>query len=389
MTTVQEEAIPYIVSDVKKKEVIENDAQTIEQDSSDIQKKFPYDPTKADIDIREDKVSIYEYMRRYKRGILKIDPDYQRNLVWSSLQKSRFIESIMLNFPLPPIYLNQQIDGKFVIIDGLQRTTTLNQFINNEFPLVGLKTLPDWNNHYFKDMLDYQAKIEDKQLQLYILKPSVPISVVYELFDRINTGGTALNRQEVRNCIFEGEATRLLKELAENPDYGFRQAIDNGVSPTRMKDREIILRYLSFKIFDYEKDYDGDLSDFLERAMSKINNFSEDEINNLKADFHRVMRWTYLFFGNNNFRFPILSNETGAAQSRGFINTSMFESISYFFSKQSDEFLEKNKTKIISNYNHVLLNSNTYIDAVRSATGSKLKVANRFKIAQQILGNIS
>ncbi len=189
---------------------------------------FPTTPTKTDIDIREEKASIYEYMRHYKRGMLKIYPDYQRNLVWKDVQKSRFIESIMLNFPLPPIYLNQQVDGKFVIIDSLQWTTTLYQYMNNKFALKGLVTLPFLNNLFYKDFPSaYQAKLKDKQLQLYILKPSVPIGVVYELFDSINTGGTPLNRQEVRNCIFEGKSTKLCSYLSSHKFYRFRRICEN------------------------------------------------------------------------------------------------------------------------------------------------------------------
>lgn len=375
--------------DYSVQEIIINDLDTIEQDTGDIAKVYPYDPTKVDIDIREDKLSIFEYMRRYKRGMLKIDPDYQRNLVWKDRQKSRFIESIMLNFPLPPIYLNQKVDGEFVIIDGLQRTTTLYKYINNEFPLTELVTLPFLNGSFFKDLsTTYQAKLEDKQLLLYILKPSVPIGVVYELFDRINTGGTPLNRQEVRNCIFEGKVTQLLKELAENPKYGFQKAIDYGVSPTRMKDREMILRYLSFKIFDYEKDYKGELSEFVENTMREINTkISDAEIEALKIDFERVMRYTYDFWGNTNFRFPVYTQE-GFPKSRGFVNTSMFESICYFFSQVSDEFLRQNRQRIIENFAKLLQDA-TYTDAVRFSTGSKFRVINRFKLAQQILGDIS
>ncbi len=372
-------------------DVIEKDDQTAEIDKSDDINRAhtnshpAYDPTKSDIDIREEKVSIYEYMRRYDKGLLKIDPDYQRNLVWKPRQKCRFIESIALNFPLPPVYLNQQISGKFVIIDGLQRTTTLHQFINNKFQLQDLETLPNLNGFYFKDLPDvYQSKIEDKQLQLYILKPSVPIAVVYELFDRINTGGTPLNRQEVRNCIFEGVSTKLLKELATDERYGFRKAIDGGVSSTRMKDREVVLRYLSFKLFDPEQDYKGDLSELVERAMDKINNLNTEAIEDIKSDFKRVMDWSYLLFGNKNFRFPIYNNNTGHYQSRGFINTSMFETVCSFISRHSDDFLKKNVERIRENYEK-LLKTSDYMDSVRFATGSKFRVINRFRLAHEIL----
>ncbi|NJL13825.1 MAG: DUF262 domain-containing protein [Microscillaceae bacterium] len=349
-------------------------------------RQYPFgDPTKVDVDIREDKMSIYQYMRDYDRQRLQIDPDYQRNLVWKPAQMSRFIESILLGFPLPPFYVNQTIENKLVIIDGLQRTTTLHKFVNDEFTLKELKTLPDINNKKFSELPEsYRAKIEDKNIQLYILKPSTPIEVVYELFDRINTGGTPLNRQEVRNCIYLGKSTQLLSELSKEP-Y-FRQAIDNGVSPTRMKDREVVLRYLAFKIFDYEKDYQGDLSEFLEKAMQRINKMGEEEIEIHKQDFKRVMKLTYEFFGKRNFRFPVLDKE-GNIQSRGFINTSMFESVAYFFSSCTDEFLSTYREKIQENFEKLLKNP-IYIDAVRFSTGSKFRVIHRFQLAKEILGKI-
>jgi hypothetical protein len=366
--------------------IIEEDVQAgkLEDEKGDKSRPYPYDPTKVDIDIREDKQSIYQFMRQYDQKKLVIDPDYQRNLVWKPHQMSRFIESIVLNFPLPPLYVNQQIDGRYVIIDGLQRTTTLHKFVNDEFVLSDLVALEKLNGKKFSDLPDeYKAKIEDKNLLLYVIKPSTPIEVIYELFDRINTGGTPLNRQEVRNCIYLGKATDLLKELSK-ADY-FRKAIDNGVSSTRMKDREVVLRYLAFKMFDYEKDYTGDLSEFVENAMKNINKMGEEEIEILRQDFKRVMKLTFEFFGKRNFRFPIINKDGNT--SRGFINTSMLESVAYFFSIKSDDFLRTNKDKIIENFDE-LLKTLTYIDAVRFSTGSKFRVVNRFRLAQEILGKI-
>ncbi len=361
--------------------IIEIDGQGEEDTTSDEQIKYPYDPEKTDIDIREEKCSIYQYMRWYEQGRLVIDPDYQRNLVWKDHQKSRFIESIILGFPLPPFYVNQQRNGNYTIIDGLQRTTTLHQFLDNKFQLKNLKELPNFNNKIFAELpKPIKAKIEDKNLLLYVLKPSVPAKVVYELFDRINTGGTPLNQQEVRNCIFLGKSTQILKEFSEMPI--FRQAIDNGVSPTRMKDREIVLRYLSFQIFHYENDYKGDLDEFLGNAMRKMNDMNEDEIQRLKDNFVRVMTLTLDFFGNENFRFPILDKDNKL--NRGFINTSLMESVCYFFAHNSDDFLKENKQKIIENMK-LLLTDSTYRNATRTSTASRRNVSDRFKLAQEIL----
>ncbi len=91
----EESNIPFNITHHLVADVIEVDNDTVEQENDGSKKLFPYDPTKADLDIREEKVSVYEYMRRYKRGLLKINPDYQRNVVWKLHQKVRFIESIV------------------------------------------------------------------------------------------------------------------------------------------------------------------------------------------------------------------------------------------------------------------------------------------------------
>lgn len=370
--------------------VIVLDTDNTENENSE--NSVSYDPIALTLAINEDPQSIFQFVRKASKGQLVLDPDFQRNQVWKQAQKSRFIESILMNFPIPPLYVNEQADGKWAIIDGLQRTTTLIAFLNNEFALEGLTALKNLNGKTFSEganCLDahLQSRIEDKKLIIYILKSSTPLAVIYELFDRINTGGTPLNRQEVRHCIYKGKSTVLLKALSEQ-NY-FKQAIDGGVSPTRMKDREIILRFLSFLIFDYEKDYQGDLSLFVENAMKHINTkMSDTEIKALEANFERVMRHSFDFFGKNNFRYPRRDENTKAIISRGNINTSIFESVCVFFANKDNDFLLRNKARIIANFDALLLDSK-YEDAVRFSTGSKSKVINRFKFAEQILGDIS
>jgi len=346
---------------------------------------YPYDPTQADIDIRETPHSIFEMMRKYDDDRLVIDPDFQRNLVWKPEQKSRFIESVILNYPLPPFYVNETREGKYIIVDGLQRTTALHEFVNNEFELTGLEALPHLNSKRFSELKvmsgAYQTKIEDKKITLYVLRPSVPMEVVYDLFNRINTGGTKLERQEVRNCIFLGKATKLLKELSESEI--FQKAIDKGISPKRMKDREAVLRYLSFKLFDYKKDYQGDMSVFVEQAMRKINKMSDEEILELQKDFDRVMKWTSAFFGERNFRVPFPEKTT-----RGRVNIAVLESVGYFFSQQTDAFFRNNKQTIIKNFDRLLKNTK-YLDAVQQSTGDKKRVMTRFNLAQKILGGVN
>jgi len=363
-------------------DVIKTDKDTAEEDSGDSGGLYPYDPTQADIDIRDESQTVFELLRKYDNGKLITDPDFQRNVIWDLQKQSQFIESVILNFPLPPFYLNQTKDGKLIIVDGLQRTTALHEFVNDKFHLIGLQALTNLNGHNFSELKkisgDYETRIEDKKLYIYLIKPSVPGKVVYDIFNRINTAGTKLERQEVRNCIFSGKSTKLLKELSEK-EY-FKKAIDNGVSPKRMKDREVILRYLAFKLFDYETDYQGDLSDFVEKAMKKINLMDDDEKELLKKDFERVMNLTFEFFGNKNFRLP-------SGENRGKINIAIFESVCYFFSAKTDDFLQTHKNSIQNNFTK-LLETTEYVEAIRYSTSSKSKVITRFKLAQDILGDV-
>ncbi len=367
-------------------ELIETSEDEEDEDEDGV---YPYDPTQSDIDIREVSLSVFELVRRHDEGRLIVNPEFQRNpLVWKREQQSRFIESIILNFPLPPFYVSENLDGKYSIVDGLQRTTALHQFVNNKdnkFSLQGLEALKRLNGKTFDDLKKmsgaYQTKIEDRRLILYVLKHSVPIRVIYDLFKRINTGGTQLKRQEVRNCIFIGKATRLLNELAKSEL--FKKAVDNSISPDRMRDKEFVLRYLSFQLFDYDKDYEGHISSFVEKAMRKMNKMSDEEIDQLKANFYRVMQLTDDFFGSRNFRVPLEGKTT-----RGRINIAVLESVGYFFAKQSDEFLQHHKPTIVGNFER-LLKDEEFLISVQKNTNGKNRVKTRFELAQQILGDIT
>jgi len=381
-TEAEKEEIYYSFNQIYETElqIIITDEDTIDEESSG--GFYPYDPTEEDVDIRQEPYTVFDLMRKYKQGKLDINPEFQRNLVWTVEQKSKFIESIILNFPIPPFYVNRTKKGVFIIVDGLQRTSTLFEFMDDKFELTGLETLSKFNGYKFSKLIElpgnYQTRIEDKKFTLYIIKPSVPIRVVYDIYERINFGGTPLNRQEIRNCILIGKATKLLNELSAE-EY-FKKAIDNGVSPNRMKDREAILRYLAFKILDYKTDYNDDMSFFIEEAMKTINLIEDTEIEKLKKDFKRVMTLTFKFFGDRNFRLP-----TG--KTRGRINFAILESVGYFFSIQSDSFLEKNKQAIQNNFNK-LLQDKSYVKAVKSSVGTQEKVKARFERVKEILGNV-
>lgn len=339
---------------------------------------YPANYTNEELDIKETHMQVISLLRKREQDKIVV-PEFQRNQVWKQQQKSRFIESLILNIPVPPFYISQDLDGSMIIVDGLQRSSAIFEYMSDSYALVGLEALPLLNGRSYSDLdKELKARIEDRELLLYILKPTVPMSIVYDIFNRINSNGTPLTRQEIRNCIYIGTSTRLLAELSA--EQVFRQAIDYGIPPLRMKDREAVLRFFAFTLYDYETDYKGDLDDFLGKTMRRINRLSESEVDRLKNKFRRAMMKTYDFFGANNFRLP-----TG--ETRGRINMALMETVAVFFDRMTDVHLDDNRERIINNYYNDLLHDNEFIDAVRLSTGTERNVKKRFNRTFEILSN--
>lgn len=338
---------------------------------------YPFSYTAGAVDIEEAKYSVFEYLRKLQRGDIMMNPEFQRNQVWKNDQKSRFVESLLLQLPIPQLYLKRDNVGKFVVIDGLQRTTALADFIDNRFVLTGLNALSDLNGKSFRDLQEdasgLSTRIEDKQLLFYILGPSVPMRVVYDIFNRINTGGTKLERQEVRNCVFIGPSTRLLKDISESVE--FRSSIENGISDKRMKDREAILRCLAFALTPYEE-YQGSLDEFLEMTMKNLNSLSSVEIEFIKQRAIATFRRTHEIFGNRNFRIP-------SGHTRGRVNIAVMEAVFNCFWDRSDDKISDNDI-LVQRFNE-LIRDGEFLDSFRSSTGSKYGVRTRFSKAHKYL----
>lgn len=334
-----------------------------------------------EIDVKDAHYSFFDYLRKIQDEQIVLNPDFQRHKVWKGVQKSQFIESAILGLPLPPIYFKRDNMSRLVIVDGLQRTTAIQEFMGNQLRLEGLETLTQLNGLTYKEIKNtenlkvYATKLEDNQLFCYILQKSVPMSVVYDIFNRINTGGTKLSRQEIRNCLFLGNSTKLVKRLSENRI--FRDAIDNGISKDRMKDREAVLRCLAFQILDYELDYLWAMDSFLEKAMRQLNKMSDIQIQDLEDCFLTIMKELTTVFGNKNFR---IYDE----YSRGRINIAVMETVYWCMFQLSKKKKKIDVDELRNRYDKMIHDPN-YLFNVRNSTGSKSKVIERFNIAKRYL----
>lgn len=362
---------------VENGKYILNDGE-IEYDDDAKDSIYPMD-IEDTIDIKDDKFSVFEYIRKVNDKKIVMNPDFQRNEVWSKEQKSQLIESTMLEIPIPAFYMKKDVQGRLIVVDGLQRTLALRGFLNDEFPLTGLKALSKLNGLTCSEMRKNESlsnlitRVEDRQLYFYVISKDTPMSIVYDIFNRINTGGTKLERQEIRNCIFIGHSTRMLKELSG--EEIFKDAIDEGISDKRMKDREAALRCIAFTILDYKKTYTRSMDDFLEQAMRRINKMSTVEVEDLKRKFLFIMGQTLNAFGDANFRIP-------SDYTRGRINIAVMETVYYVY-YQKIELGQTIDNNLMRQSFQALLKDTDYLDAVRNSTGSPSKVTTRFNLAKK------
>lgn len=150
--------------------------------------------------------SIFELYRQYQKGNLELRPEFQRLHVWDNSKSSRLIESVLWEVPIPVIYLSEESDSKYSVIDGQQRLNAFIKFLENNLRLSGLAILTELNGKRFQDMpKDLQDKFENATIRIIEIRKESNPDVRFDIFERLNTGAVQLNAQELRNCIYRGE----------------------------------------------------------------------------------------------------------------------------------------------------------------------------------------
>lgn len=264
-----------------------------------------------------------------------VAPDFQREDVWSPAQRSELVESILMGIPLPIIYLFEAKDGTKQVVDGRQRITTILSFLKNEFSLKDLKILPDYNKKNFSGLPPKaQGIFEDYQIFCYVIQPPTAERVKYDIFDRVNRGGTKLNSQEMRNALYHGSATELIDRISRSDE--FKNASDNSVASKRMRDKYAVLRIIAFYLLNTGKlgkddsgepiEYKSDIDDFLAKVMTWINQKStEEERQGWEHDIIKAFREISQVIGKDAFRFSSTHGK------RRPINMPLMEAVTYLF----------------------------------------------------------
>ncbi len=300
-------------------ELIEERNITLVVDSSE-QRNMILDSSK--ISIMPKTLSVEAIVKKLKYKEIDLDTEFQRKRsLWTETVKSQLIESLMIQLPIPTMYFDARDTNKWKIIDGLQRLCTLNEFLlEKKWRLTNLEYLADYNNCIMDDLPRiYQRRIEEGQLAFYLILPETPEEVKYSLFKRINTPGLKLEPQEIRHALFQGKATKLLKELAETEL--FRKATGNDVPSSRMQDREMVLRYLALHYLGPNAYKNCSIDEYLNKAMAFLNEQDDNFIEQCKALYFESLECVYGIFGRYAFRRISKIREQDIKP----INTALFE----------------------------------------------------------------
>lgn len=282
----------------------------------------------AVVKVSRDQYSAFELKRMVEETKeLQLAPPFQRLDVWKLDQKRELIESVLMGIPIPVVYVFENEAGLKQMVDGRQRITALIDYMNDNFALSKLKMLPQFNSRKFSQLPPiYKSKLERYQVLVYVIEPPTPERVKYDIFDRVNRGGTQLNNQEMRNALYSGPATQLLKTLSKSP--AFQQATGQSIESARMRDQYIILRFLAFYRLRrglIEFDYKSNIDDLLAFVMRDLNGRPTAVLEELEITFVHSMERCHAVLGDDAFRFSMTNVH------RRPVNMALFETLAYLF----------------------------------------------------------
>jgi hypothetical protein len=364
-------------------DVFEGVATGVEVEVSDAAEPEIERPWKPDqIRVTTSAFSLRNVLDQIDEGSLELAPDFQRGKVWRLDQKSLLVESLLLQIPLPAFYFAEDNDGSFHVVDGLQRLSTLYAFARggpDTFVLKGLEYLKDAEGRRFADLaVQWQRRIYNTQLIVNVIDPTTPPDVMYDIFKRINTGGTPLNAQEIRHCMSRPRSREILKRMTHTS--AFDRATDGLADHIRMNDREMALRFAAFRLQGLDAYLEQPVMEsFLMRATRALDDpkqTPDDRVVELEESFARAMGNASLLFGDHAFRkWPI------GATGRSPINRALFETWSVTLADYDARELEARRQHIVAASRKRMTTDVDYLNAITASTADRRRVDYRFKTA--------
>ena len=360
-----------------------DDESGLEIEREDPQGKItkPFDPER--IKIRTSPLLVEQLISRIKHQEIDLAPDFQRlRGIWNDERKSRLVESLLLRIPIPVFYVAADEADIWSVVDGVQRMSTIYDFVIGKFPLKQLEYLTWLDGQKHNELpRPMQRRISETSLIVNVIEPGTPPEVMFNVFLRINTGGMILNGQEIRHALNPGPVRNYLKELAQSTE--FKKATHHSIKEIRMADRECVLRFLAFYINPPEKYATNDLNGYLGKIMEKINGMSSKERDNLAADFKKAMCAALDIFGRYAFRKRISMHDR-----RRPISKALFESWSVQLARCSPEqirVLIEKRQDVQGQFIRLMAEDEDFNNAISYSTGTPRRVQKRFQAIKQLV----
>jgi uncharacterized protein DUF262 len=383
------------MADQKSNEDVDG-LDSAEDTSGDPSTIKPWDPKKIRITTKA--FTLREIVDQIEDGDIDLSPDFQREYVWKTRQKTRLIESVLLGIPLPAFYFDQSESGTYKVVDGVQRLSTIRLFMKNMHRLTGadLEYLSDLSDLTF-DELDQVLlrRFRSAQIVVHVIEPQTPDEVKYDIFNRVNTLGSPLSAQEIRHAMSGARSRSFLKSLAEDicfdqaTEYQYWRRNSDGErvrDSGRMANRELALRFCAFRsssINNYREypSLDAFLMDFTKRidGDSKHPTIVDSELEALKHDFIHSMNAASQVLGKAAFR-----RWPPDAERRGPINRAVFEAQANALADHPLDVLLERREEIVNVF-RTAFEDPEYLRSVTVSTGAPSRVTHRFEHTKMIL----
>ena len=345
----------------------------------------PWNPEKIRIQTKH--YSLRQLVDMIADGDVDLAPDFQRHYVWKFRQQCSLIESLLLGIPLPSFYFNEDTSGRLQVVDGVQRLTTISRYVKNDFKLRSMTYLHDLEGQGFDNLQAmFRRRLNAVQFVAHVIDPQTPYRVKFEIFRRINTGGSPLSAQEIRHCMSDVRSREFLKELAH--DESFSTATAHALTDhPRMADMEVVLRFVGFRLFtpdDYARH--GSFDEFLGFVTKKLDHDLDDRsLDGLRADFVHGMTNCHAVFGDYAFRKWPLDTER-----RNPINRALFESWGTVLADQDESAARAGAAELVRRARDMMTDDSEFIGSIGGSTGDVRNVRTRLRrvreVVQEVLG---
>lgn len=319
------------------------------------------------------------------RSAIDLSPAFQRRDAWNEIKKNRFIESLYLGLPIPQLVLaeDNKNKGKFIVVDGKQRLTTLFQYFNNEL-IIKNTIINDINGKTFDQakatVPSFSDFIQSQTIRSVILKNWHSENLLYSIFYRLNSGSLQLSPQELRSALKPGPFMGSLAKYAED-SKAIKFIFGDRHPDPRMKDVEVLLRYISFKLF--LKNYTGEYKEFLDVTCDYFNidwDVRKLELESILSQFENSITCVYNIFGEHSFkRFNISKWENRFSKAVFDIEIYIIENL------PSGIDLNEYKDKILDAYLILCRENQNFLRSISTNTNNMQNTTTRFVLfAKQV-----